>query len=80
VIFEGPWGVVLTANITSDKEHGIGNWTDQQIIRAITQGVSANGRELAPPMRAQAPTLSQLTQQDLQDLIAYMRSLPPQKP
>jgi len=80
VIFEGPWGVVLTANITSDKEHGIGNWTDQQIIRAITQGVSADGRELAPPMRGQSAALSQLTPRDLQDLIAYMRSLPPQTP
>lgn len=80
VVFEGPWGVVLTANITSDKEHGIGNWTDEQIIRAITEGVSANGRQLAPPMRGQAPVLARLSGRDLHDLIAYLRSLAPQKP
>lgn len=28
VPLEGPWGVVLASNITSSKEHGIGDWTD----------------------------------------------------
>ena len=78
--FEGPWGVVASRNITSDKEYGIGAWTDEQIIRAITQGVSTDGRQLAPPMGARGPVYARLTARDLQDLVAYLRSLPPQGP
>jgi mono/diheme cytochrome c family protein len=77
---EGPWGVVVAANITPDRQYGIGGWTDEQIIRAMTQGVSADGRKLAPPMSARAPIWAQLTVQDQQDLVAYLRALPPQRP
>ena len=79
-VLEGPWGVVVARNISSSKELGIGGWTDAQIRAAITQGVSANGRKLAPPMSARASIWAQLTPGDLADLIAYLRSLPPQDP
>jgi mono/diheme cytochrome c family protein len=75
--FEGPWGVVAARNITPHRENGIGNWTDDEIIQAMTKGVSRDGRRLAPPMSARAPVYSQLTQQDLRDIVAYLRSLPP---
>jgi mono/diheme cytochrome c family protein len=78
VPFEGPWGMVSGRNITSSKEHGIGNWSDDQIIRAITQGFSADGRRLAPPMSGRASIWARLTEHDQHDLIAYLRSLPPQ--
>jgi mono/diheme cytochrome c family protein len=78
VPFEGPWGVAVAANITPDPEHGIGRWTDAQIIAAITQGVSADGRRLAPPMGGRAPVYARMAERDLRDLIAYLRSLPPQ--
>jgi mono/diheme cytochrome c family protein len=80
VPLEGPWGVVVAANITSSKEFGIGNWTDQQILRAITEGISADGRRLLPPMSARASVWARLTEQDLQDLLVYIRSLPPPQP
>ena len=35
--FAGPWGVSFTANLTPDKETGLGNWTDAQIIASIEQ-------------------------------------------
>jgi hypothetical protein len=69
---------VVASNITPDKEHGIGAWTDDQIIGAITRGVSADGRRLAPPMSNRAGIYSHITEGDLRDLIAYLRSLPPQ--
>jgi mono/diheme cytochrome c family protein len=78
VPFEGPWGVVVARNITPSKQHGIGNWTDEQVIAAITKGISADGRRLVPPMGGRAPIWAKLTQNDLHDLVAYLRSLPPQ--
>ncbi|MEJ0070619.1 MAG: hypothetical protein WDO24_20050 [Pseudomonadota bacterium] len=33
-----------------DREHGIGDWTDGQIKRAITQGIDPHERQLSPPM------------------------------
>src|SRR6202040_3436775 len=37
--FPGPWGVSVSRNITSSKAKGIGDWTDADIKRAITQGI-----------------------------------------
>ena len=44
--YEGPWGIVYGGNITPDNETGIGAWTEQEITRAITSGVSKDGRRL----------------------------------
>src|SRR5882672_11137975 len=41
--FPGPWGVSVSRNITSSKTKGIGAWTDAEIKRAITQGISKDG-------------------------------------
>ena len=57
-------------------ERGIGKWTDQQIVRAMTEGVSADGRRLLPPMPF--ANYAQMTPSDLADLVAYLRSLPAQ--
>lgn len=73
--FRGPWGVSVARNITPHA-NGIGSWTDEQVIRAVTGGVSANGRQLMPPMAFSA--YRDMTREDLTDLIAYLRSLPPQ--
>jgi mono/diheme cytochrome c family protein len=67
-------GQVPSANITSDRQRGIGTWTDEQIIRAITQGIAADGRRLLPPMPYS--NYAQMTTRDLTDLVAYLRSLP----
>jgi len=72
--FTGPWGVSVSRNITSDKEKGLGNWTDAEIKRAITQGVSRNGDKLKPPMGYSA--YAKMTDKDLSDLIAYLRTVP----
>jgi mono/diheme cytochrome c family protein len=36
-------GVFAGPNLTPDKETGLGNWTDDQIISAITAGVTPEG-------------------------------------
>jgi mono/diheme cytochrome c family protein len=75
--FHGPWGTSVAANITPNRTRGIGGWTDAQIIRAVTQGVSADGRRLFPPMGY--AYYARMDERDLRDLVAYLRSLPPQE-
>src|ERR1051326_6690522 len=41
---------VYVANITPDKETGIGKWSDAQIITAIREGKDKDGKITFPPM------------------------------
>src|SRR3974390_1145560 len=43
---------VYVANITPDKDTGIGTWTDEQIITAIREGKSKAGKIILPTMPA----------------------------
>src|ERR1022692_3438849 len=43
-------GTFYGPNLTPDKETGLGNWTRDQIVTAITTGKRPDGRELAPVM------------------------------
>jgi len=70
-------GVFVGRNLTPDTETGLGNWTDDQIISAITAGATPNGRRLAPIMPYAA--LSHLTSDDAHAIVAYLKSLPPVK-
>ncbi len=72
--FPGPWGVSVSRNITSSKTKGIGAWTDDEIKRAITTGVSRDGSKLKPPMGFHYYSTVTLT--DLDAIIAYLRTVP----
>jgi mono/diheme cytochrome c family protein len=48
--WDRPTYKVRGANITPDKETGIGNWSEADIKRAITNGTRPNGTPLAPIM------------------------------
>jgi hypothetical protein len=65
----------ITANITSHPTAGIGAWTDAEIKRAVTEGISRDGRKLKPPMAY--GYYAGLTKADLNDIIAYLRTVPP---
>jgi mono/diheme cytochrome c family protein len=71
---EGPWGETISANITPHQTKGIGAWTDAEIKRAITQGISRDGRRLRPPMDFGA--YSKFTEADLSAIVAYLRTVP----
>jgi len=71
--FPGPWGVSVSRNITSSKEKGIGGWTDEEIKRAITQGVSRDGSKLKPPMGYHY--YSTVSTDDLDAIVAYLRTV-----
>lgn len=73
-----PLGKYPTRNITSDKETGLGNWTDAEIKRALTQGIAKDGRKFLPfPMPWTA--FAQLKDDDLNAIITYLRTIPPVK-
>ena len=65
----------VAANITSDQSAGIGAWTDQEIARAVTKGIGRDGRTLKPPMAY--GYYAGLTDGDVADIIAYLRTVPP---
>ena len=73
--FPGPWGVSTSRNITSSKTKGIGDWTDADIKRAITQGIDKDGNHLKPPMGFQY--YAKMTDADLDAVIAWLRTVPP---
>lgn len=60
-------------NLTPDEATGIGGWTDEQIIRAIREGIDDEGETLCPDM----PRYSELTDEDAHSIVRYLRSLPP---
>ena len=72
--FKGPWGVSISRNITSHPAKGLGNWSDDEIKRAITQGVSRDGTKLKPPMGY--AYYAKMTGADLDALVAYLRTVP----
>ena len=68
-------GVFAGSNLTPDKETGIGNWSIQEIVTAITTGKRPDGRGLAPIMPSEA--FSHLTSADAEAIAAYLKSIKP---
>ncbi len=78
--FPEKWGLPGTLygkNITPDPETGIGTWTDEEVLRAMTQGISKNGDTLFPLMPY--TNFNRMAKQDLLSIIAYIRTLKPIK-
>ncbi len=73
--FRGPWGESIAANITQDRETGIGAWTDEQIKRAITEGKRHDGSGLRPPMCYHC--YDRMTADDLDAVVAFLRTVKP---
>jgi len=63
------FGAVYSRNITKDREHGIGKMTDGQLYYLLRTGVRPDGRFL--PIMAK---LQKMSDEDLQSVIAYLRS------
>jgi mono/diheme cytochrome c family protein len=74
--FTGPWGVVVARNLTPHPELGIGSWTEAQFARALREEIGGDGRPLMPPM-GRGRVWSQMTDRDISDIFAFLRSLPP---
>jgi hypothetical protein len=72
---DGLPGRVVAPNLTPDGETGAGTWTDDQLARAIREGIGHDGRALFPLMPYER--YRSMSDEDLASLIVYMRSLPP---
>jgi len=74
----GPWGASFAANLTPDNETGIGTWQPEMFINALRTGKHLGaGRPILPPMPWEM--VGKLTDEDLQAMFAYLKSIPPVK-
>jgi mono/diheme cytochrome c family protein len=69
-----PFGVFYIPNISPDPTDGIGAWTEAQFITAMVKGTSPDGRHYYPAFPY--PSFAQMRISDLQDLFAYLKTLP----
>ncbi|MBS2015987.1 MAG: c-type cytochrome [Deltaproteobacteria bacterium] len=77
----GDWGPKVpfhlrAHNLTPDKATGIGDWTDGEIVRAMREGVSRDGRALFPQMPYQTYG-AMMSDDDALAVVAYLRTLAP---
>ena len=74
--YSGPWGLSFAANLTPDMETGLGRWSEDDFVQTIRTGRRlGRGRPLLPPMPI--PVYSQMTDDDLKAVFAYLKTLPP---
>lgn len=65
-------GIIYSTNITPDKVHGIGSYTEQQFADAVRKGVRADGTHLYPAMPY--TSYAKVSDQDIAALYAYFQS------
>ncbi len=70
-----PFGTFRSPNITPDKVTGIGDWSDEDFVRALTQGQGVHGEELYPVFPY--TSFSAMTVEDALAIKAYLFTLPP---
>jgi mono/diheme cytochrome c family protein len=74
--WNGPWGTTFTANLTSDRETGLGSWTAADFIATVRTGRRmGKGRPILPPMPIQV--LNQYTDEELTAMFAYLKTVAP---
>src|SRR6476620_5476314 len=66
---ETPFGNVVAANITPDKQTGIGGWTDEDFDNALRRGIRRDGSRLYPAMPYTSYT--KMTRDDVRAIHAY---------
>ncbi len=72
---EMPFGTLYSTNITPDKETGIGNWSDDDFVKAMQQGVGPDGQHYYPAFPYTSFTL--MPREDILAIKAYLFSLEP---
>jgi mono/diheme cytochrome c family protein len=72
---ETPFGILVSPNITPDRDTGIGAWTDAQFDAAVRQGRARDGARLYPAMPF--PYFTHMSKQDVRDIRAYLSTVEP---
>lgn len=71
---ETPFGTIMSPNITSSQEHGIGNWSSDDFWRALHNGKSKDGRLLYPAFPY--TNYTKISRTDSDALHAFFQSVP----
>ncbi|HTE16354.1 MAG TPA: cytochrome c [Burkholderiales bacterium] len=69
-----PFGTFYGPNITPHPEAGIGKWSEADFVRAVREGKRPDGANYFPAFPY--PSFTAITDADLRDLWAYLRTLP----
>ncbi|MGL1887917.1 MAG: cytochrome c [Reichenbachiella sp.] len=64
------FGIIRSKNITQDKVHGIGDWTDAEILYLLRTGIKKDGQYIPPYMMK----LTVMADEDVNAIIAFLRS------
>lgn len=75
-IHKTPAGPVAAVNITAHPTRGVGAWSDEDLKRALKQGMRPDGRRLRPPMGMR---FMNMKDDDIDAVVAWMRTIPPQE-
>lgn len=70
-------GKVWASNLTPDAKTGIGRYSAEQLAESLRSGRRLDGKPMAYPMSSFIPHLSGMTEEDMKDLVAWLRSLKP---
>jgi mono/diheme cytochrome c family protein len=70
-----PFGIFYVPNITPDKEHGIGRWSEADFHRALRDGIARNGDRLFPVFPF--TSFTNMSDSDMADLYAYLMTREP---
>ncbi|HKF74039.1 MAG TPA: cytochrome c, partial [Stellaceae bacterium] len=71
---ETPFGTMLAPNITPDPDTGIGSWTDDEFVNALTKGTGRGGMQLYPAMPY--TYMTKASRQDALAIRAYLNTVP----
>ena len=72
--FRSPFGTIYSSNITPDKTAGIGDYTDDEWVSALREGVGRGGKHLYPAMPY--TNYTQMSREDALAIKAYIFTLP----
>lgn len=73
-LIDGVPAKLFAPNLTPDSETGVGTWTDDELARAIREGVTREGRAMFPIMPYE--DFRYMSDEDVASVVVYMRSLP----
>lgn len=74
---ETEFGIFYSPNLTTDKQFGIGSWSVDQFATAVRTGIAPSGEPYYPAFPY--PFYSKFSDQDIADLWAAFRTVPPVK-
>jgi len=75
VALKSPFGTFYAPNISSDRNDGIGAWSEANFVTAMLKGTSPDGRHYYPVFPY--TSYQRMKLDDVRDLFAYLKTLPP---